>query len=130
MSYLHTHSLKVLSAVFAIWLASGYCPYSVAAQVTESPSTDKTTEQGLSDTGLAVLAGELTPEERMALLARLSDSQVRALLIHQLDKAAIARADGEMGMTAHMLGDMQSQGQLLTRQLVAKHPLEPLSTRS
>ena len=130
MSYLHTHSLKVLSAVFAIWLAGGSCPYSMAAQVTAFPGADKTTEQGPSDTELAALAGTLTPEERMALLARLSDSQVRALLIHQLDKAAIARADGEMGMTAHMLGDMQSQGQLLTRQLVAKHPLEPSSTRS
>ncbi len=130
MSYLHTHSLKVLSAVFAIWLAAGSCPYSMAAQVTESLGADKTTEQGLGDAELAALAGKLTPEERMALLARLNDSQVRELLIHQLDKAAIARADDEMGMTADLLGDMHSQGQLLTRQLVAKHPLEPSSTRS
>ncbi len=72
MSYLHTHSLKVLSAVFAIWLAGGSCPYSMAAQVTASPGADKTTEQGPSNTELAALAGTLTPEERMALLARLS----------------------------------------------------------
>ncbi|MEE9597829.1 MAG: hypothetical protein V3V96_13725 [Acidiferrobacterales bacterium] len=89
----------------------------MAAQVTESPGTDKTTEQGLSDTELAALAGKLTPEDRMALLARLSDSQVRALLIHQLDKAAIARDDDEMGMTADLLGDMHSQGQLVRNNL-------------
>jgi hypothetical protein len=117
MRYLHTHSLKVLSAVFAIWLAGGSCPYAIAAEVTESPGADKATAQGLSDTELTVLAGKLTPEERMALLARLSDGQVRQLLIHQLDKAAIARADDEMSMTAHLLGDMQSQGQLIRENL-------------
>ncbi len=66
MSYLHTHSLKVLSAVFAIWLAGGSCPYSIAAEVTESPGSDKAMEQGLSDAEIAALAGTLTPEERMA----------------------------------------------------------------
>ena len=91
MSYLHSCSLKVLSAVFAIWLIGGSCPYSLAAGVTESGGSDKATNQGLSDAELAALAGELTPEERMALLARLSDSQVRELLIHQLDKAATTR---------------------------------------
>ncbi|MFQ6024799.1 MAG: mechanosensitive ion channel domain-containing protein, partial [Acidiferrobacterales bacterium] len=117
MSYLHNYSLKVLSAVFAIWLIGGSCPYSIAAGVTELPGSDKTTNQGLSDAELAALAGELTPEERMALLARLSDSQVRELLIHQLDKAATTRAADEMSMTAGMLGTMHSRSKLIRNNL-------------
>lgn len=117
MSYLHTRSLKILSAALAIWLVAGACPYPVAAQVTESPGADKTTEQGLSDTELAALAGKLTPEERMALLARLSDGQVRELLIQQWDKAAIARADDEKSTTVHWVGGMNSRIQLIRANL-------------
>ncbi len=109
--------MKLFCALFAIWLTYVSVPMAAFAQSAALVGDDKTTEQGLGDAELAALAGELTPEERMALLARLSDSQVRALLIHQLDKATIAGADDEMSMTADLLGDMHSQGQLVRNNL-------------
>ncbi|MFQ6024751.1 MAG: mechanosensitive ion channel domain-containing protein, partial [Acidiferrobacterales bacterium] len=108
--------IKPFCALLAIWLTYANVP-AAFAQSAQLLGDDKTTEQGLSDAELAVLAGKLTPEERMALLARLSDSQVRELLIHQLDKAATTRSNDEMSMTAGMLGAMHSQGKLVENNL-------------
>ena len=85
--------MKLFCALFAIWLTYVSVPVAAFAQSAALGGDDKTTAQVLGDSELAALAGELTPEERMALLERLSDSQVRVLLIHQLDKATIAGAN-------------------------------------
>ena len=53
----------------------------------------------------------------MALLARLSDSQVRELIILQWEQAAVAPTGDDMSMTAQVLLNMQSRGQLIGENL-------------
>ncbi len=114
---LHSRLVRFLCGLLAVWLTCNICLNTAAAQAAEPLHSETTAEHGLSDAEMAALAGKLTPEERMALLARLSDSQVRELMILQWEQAAVTPTGDDMSMTTRVLGNMQSRGQLIGENL-------------
>jgi len=87
--------VAVAMALLLIMAAAG----SVSAQMVPKTGSDTAAEPAAVD----LSAEDLTPEERLALIARMSDSQIRDILIQQVDAAE--SAGGESTDVIDSLGD-------------------------
>ncbi len=77
---------------FARWIGLGFLFAVMGCVAVGSAQTTKTEAQTIEQ------MSSLTPAERMALLARLSDAQVREILIQSMAQTQIQEADASAGM--------------------------------
>ncbi|WP_282609866.1 mechanosensitive ion channel domain-containing protein [Pelagibius sp. Alg239-R121] len=87
-------------------------PFSLGQAQTIPGVITESTQKAESE--LSPLAEDLTSEERSDLLARLSDGQVRQLLIDYLDQRSGANADGD---SAGMVSDFDSRAHIVRERL-------------